>query len=143
MQAEGATQTIDANVIVRFVMLDHPELSTKATRVFETLAAGQVVLECDPVNLAEAVWVLSSHYEIEPRDIAEKLATLVNSEGFRMSDKARYVSALEMYGSGQLRFGDACVCATALEKCDGQLLSFDRKLSRVPGITRSEAVPPS
>ena len=140
MRVEGAILTIDANVILRFILLDHAELSAKATGVFEALAAGEVILECDPVNLAEVVWVLSSHYEIEPRAIAEKLGSLVSSEGFRISDKSRYVNALEMYGSGQCHFGDACACATALEKSDGQLLSFDRKLSRVSGITRSETV---
>lgn len=140
MRAEGALWTIDANVILRHVLLDHPELSAKATRVFDALEAGQVVLECDPVNLAEAVWVLSSHYGLEPRRIGEGLKALISAEGFHMSDKSRYITALDLYAGGRLHFGDACACATALEETDGRLLSFDRKLSDVPGITRAEAV---
>lgn len=37
-------------------------------------------------------------------------------------------------------FGDACACATALLECDGELLSFDQRLSRITGIVRSETV---
>jgi hypothetical protein len=33
-------------------------------------------------------------------------------------------------------FGDACACAAALQRCEGRLVSFDRKLSGVDGISR-------
>lgn len=134
---------VDANVILRFVLGDNPRLSAKARAVFGAMEAGEVVLECDPVNLAEAVWVLASHYKATCGDIAEALLPLLKADGFRMSDKARYVRALELYGEGALRFGDACACATAETDCEGRLISFDRTLSRVAGIERAEAVGPA
>ena len=131
---------VDANVLLRLVLGDHAELSTKAQAVFAAAESGEVTLACDPVNLAEAVWVLSSHYQAPCQDIVEALLPLVKMRGFRVPDKDRYVRALELYGEGRLRFGDACACATAELGARGRLISFDRALSRVPGIERVEAV---
>ena len=138
MPREPVVHAVDANVILRHVLGDDRELSAKAGAVFAAMEAGEVVLECDPVNLAEAVWVLASHYKAERRDIAEALSPLLKAANFRMPDKERYMLALDLYGQGLARFGDACACATALAACEGRLVSFDRKLSRLPGIRRTE-----
>ena len=131
---------IDANVLLRFVLGDHAELSAKAVAAFAAAETGVVVLTCDPVNLAEAVWVLSSHYKASCGEIAEALLPLVKMNGFHIPDKDRYVRALELYGQGALGFGDACACATAEATSEGRLVSFDRALSRMPGIERVETI---
>ena len=131
---------VDANVILRFVLGDDPGLSAKARTVFKAMEDGEVLLSCDPVNLAEAVWVLSSYYKASCADIADALLPLVKAAGFQVPDKDRYVRALELFGQGALRFGDACACATAAVAGGGRLISFDRRLSSVPGIRRIETV---
>jgi predicted nucleic acid-binding protein len=131
---------VDANVILRFVLGDHPELSRKARAVFGAMQAAEVVLACDPVNLAEVVWVLSSHYKASPGRIVDALLPLVKAAGFDLPDKERYLRALALYGQGKLRYADACVCATAEMACGGRLVSFDRALSRVAGVGRVEGV---
>jgi predicted nucleic acid-binding protein len=131
---------VDANVLLRFVLGDHDELSAKSQAVFAAAEAGEVTLACDPVNLAEAIWVLSSHYKASREHIAEALLPLVKMAGLQMPDKGRYVRALELYGQGVLGFGDACACATAEATSEGRLVSFDRALSRAPGIARVEVV---
>jgi predicted nucleic acid-binding protein len=131
---------VDANVILRLVLGDDPHLSAKAEAVFRAMEAGEVTLVCDPVNLAEAVWVLSSYYKASCEDIAGALLPLVKRSGFHVPERDRYARALELYGKGLLRFGDACACATAITACQGRLVSFDRKLSRVLGLERTEAI---
>jgi len=138
-----AAYAVDANVILRLVLGDETDLSAKAKAAFAAAESGAVTLECDPVNLAEAVWVLTSHYKVAPGDIADALLPLVKMRELCLPEKGRYVRALELYGQGQLRFGDACACATAETASQGRLLSFDRALSRVPGIDRVETLPPS
>ena len=133
---------IDANVILRFVLADHPGLFAKAQAIFAAAEAGEVTLHCDPVNLGEVVWVLSSHYKIPCADIADFLSPLLSAVGFMVPDKQRYLRALALYGEGTLRFGDACACAGAKQCCEGRLVSFDRALSKAEGIERVEAVDP-
>ena len=105
---------VDANIILRFVLGDEPGLSAKARTVLKAMEDGDVLLECDPVNLAAAVWVLSSQYKASCAEIAGALLPLVKAAGFRLPEKDRYIQALEFFGQGVLRFGDACACATAI-----------------------------
>jgi predicted nucleic-acid-binding protein len=66
------------------------------------------------------------------------LEPIIKAEGFIVPNKDRYIRALKLYSESVSHFGDACACAAALEDCDGRLLSFDRKLSGVDGIRRTE-----
>ncbi|HOS94449.1 MAG TPA: PIN domain-containing protein [Armatimonadota bacterium] len=129
---------VDANVLLRFLLDDHPELSGKAAAILERMERGGEVLHCDPVTLAEVVWVLGSFYK-QPNDaIARALEPILKAEGLRMPEKARYIRALGLFAHTVASFGDACACAAALEDCQGRLYSFDRKLSEVDGVDRRE-----
>jgi predicted nucleic-acid-binding protein len=105
---------VNANVIPRFVLGDGPGVSAEARAVFKAMEDGEAVLACDPVNLAEVVSVLSAYYKASCADIADVLLPLVKAAGFRLPEKDRCVQALELFGQGALRLGDACACVTAM-----------------------------
>ena len=136
MKAE--TYAIDANVILRHLLGDNEEQSPKARYIFESVEDGRIEVYCDPVNLAEAVWVMMSVYKLPPEAISSELLNLVALENFRMPNKQIYMNALRLFGTNTPHFGDACACAAALEQCDGRLLSFDKKLSGIDGVSRFE-----
>lgn len=138
MRADADVYSIDANVILRFLLGDDPKLYPKAFEIFNGVESGSTVVTCDPVNLAETVWVLKSFYKLTNERILELLVPIVNMEGFRVPDKERYLLALRLFAGGVKSFGDACACAAAIQDCDGRLYSFDVELSWVPGINRSE-----
>ena len=129
---------IDSNVILRYLLGNHQVLSPKAKTVMDQMEDGRLAVMCDPVTLAEVVWVLKSHYGMDPEMICIKVKPLIEARGFLMPDKRMYVRALELYGSVIPHFGDACACASAIEKCEGRVFSFDRDLSKVHGVTRLE-----
>jgi predicted nucleic-acid-binding protein len=133
--------SIDTNVIVRYLVQDDPRLTPKAVAIMEAIQDGRLAATCDPVILGEAVWVLSSVYGLVPERIAEGLIPIIQAPQIDIPNRERYVRALNLYATGVPHFGDACLCATAMERCEGRVLSFDRKLSGVEGITRAESVP--
>jgi predicted nucleic acid-binding protein len=132
--------TIDANVILRYVLADHAQLTARARTLWHALDEGRIRLACDPVTLAEVVWVLSSAHQYPRERISAALIKVFSLEGVEMLGKERYLHALELFAGPVPHFGDACACALALEETEGRLFSFDRKLSSVPGITRAEKV---
>lgn len=138
MSSRPPVVAIDANVILRHLLDDHEELSEKAAGIFQQVETGTLAVHCDPVTLAEVVWVLGRHYRQPNAQIAEALEPVLKSEGFLMPEKGCYVLALELFGRSVRHFGDACACAAALQRCEGRLYSFDRELSAVEGIERSE-----
>jgi predicted nucleic-acid-binding protein len=131
--------SIDANVILRYVMHDDPKLFAKAYAILRAVQSGQTVVTCDPVNLADAIWMLSRDYKLSNQQICDGLEPIFQSEGFLMPDKERYLLAFRLFKEGLKSFGDACICAAALQDCEGRLFSFDVDLSKVPGVTRSES----
>jgi len=132
--------TVDANVIVRYLLADVPELTTKARGILMAVAEGRIVAVCDPVTLAEVVFVLSSVYKLPNAEIGAGLIPLLQMDNLVIAEKDRYIAALRLFAGEVRHFGDACACAAALEDCEGKLLSFDRKLSSVTGVARAEEV---
>ena len=140
MSQSDEVYSIDANIILRYVVGDDPKFFSKAYDILQGVAAGKTTVICDPVNLAEVVWVLRSFYKLSNEQICEGLEPVLNMEGFLIPDKERYLMALRLFAGGMKSFGDACACASALQDCDGRIFSFDEKLSNIPGITRSESL---
>ena len=134
------TYAVDANVMLRYLLRDNEEQWAKADALMHEMENGRLQLLCDPVQLAEIVWVLKSVYGLQREQIANSLVSIVSASSFHVPDKDRYVHALNLYGTSVRDFGDACACAAALEECEGRLLSFDRKLSSVEGISRLEGL---
>lgn len=140
MKDSNNRYALDANVILRYLLQDNEVLSGKASLIIRAIAEGQVIATLDPVNLAEVVWVLRSSYMRTPAEIAEWLLAIIQCDLLQMRNKAHYTQALQIYEEGATSFGDACACAEAVETCDGNLLSFDKALSRIPGVSRHEDV---
>ncbi len=139
MTTARPTYAIDANVILRYLVHDDDKLAAKAVTIMEAVDDGKISVVCDPVTLAEVVWVLSSHYGLPPTRVADGLGPILKADHFLMENKSRYVRAMDLFADCVPHFGDACACAAALEKADGALLSFDRRLSRVEGVKRRES----
>jgi predicted nucleic acid-binding protein len=138
MSSAATRWVLDANVLLRYLLRDDERLAGKARRAFQAVEDGQIEAVLEPVTLAEAVFVMGSVYQVPRGEISEALLSLLQADGVVMAQKARYLAALRLFGGPLAHFGDACACAAALEECEGRLLSFDRKLSAVPGIQRRE-----
>ena len=132
----------DANVLLRYLLRDQQQLAEKARGLFAAVEDGRVEMVLDPVTLAEVVFVMTSAYEVPNLQISDGLVSLLQTDGVVMSDKDRYVRALQLFAGPVRHFGDACACAAALEDSEGRLFSFDRKLSAVEGIDRADTFPP-
>jgi len=140
MTRKSEAVSIDANIILRYLLGDHKDLSVKAANILEGVEACESAVMCDPVNLAEVVWVLSSYYKLPNKEIYRGLEPILKMDGFLIPNKDRYLLALKLFAESVRHFGDACACAGALQECSGKLYSFDAQLSEVSGIKRFESV---
>ena len=79
---------LDANVLLRYILNDHPELSTRAKEIIQNsddvFAPNEVI--------AEVVYVLSSVYKVERGDVEKMLNLLMNDVSF--SDRKAMTLAL-------------------------------------------------
>jgi len=115
---------VDANIVLRYLLNDHAELSPKAAEILEHQ---QVTL---PIEAAcEVVYVLQKVYGVDKRQIQHYFNQLIN-EQLVMIDKADvFLKALACYSRTTFDFVDCLLWAYhVVEQQD--IFTFDEKLHK-------------
>lgn len=114
----------DANIILRYLLNDHEELSTKAEEILEN---NRIILLL-PVA-CEVVFVLQKVYQVERDKIREVLQKLIEDELVFLEKPELLIKALDCYSETRLDFVDCLLWAYSkidLEK----VFTFDQKLNK-------------
>ena len=112
---------IDANVILRYLLNDHPSMSEVAK---ETIISGaQTTAEV----LAEVVYVLKGVYQVDRSTIAETLESLIQE--ISIPNKLVIAYACRLYGNTSLDFVD-CILAGYHHMNGEEIVTFDQKLHK-------------
>lgn len=123
-------RALDANVIIRFLLNDHPSLSEKARSIMASAQKGEYALYIDEVVVAEVVWVLSSFYEIKREGIASRLLAMVSEPWVVNPRKKIILIALNLYRTSSVDYIDAWLAAVSRKKRIS-LETFDIGLRRL------------
>ena len=132
------TYLLDANVILRFLRQDHPEMGVAARALFQAAARGEATLLLDDAIVAEVVYVLQGPYKQDRTAIAAALLALVRRvPAVRVLRSAAVMeAALARYRDHPgVDLADALLAALAKER-GVAIASFDRDLDRFGDITR-------
>ena len=108
-----------------------------ATRATALLASGERLLLADLI-LAECVYVLESFCEVSRERVAELMRAAIALPAIDTVDPTSLLRALEVYEVARLDFAEAYLVAQAEATGVGTIVSFDRSIDRVEGVTRRE-----
>ncbi len=114
---------IDANVILRFLIGDDAEMLVLSR---EVIGSGKAYTL--PAVLAEVVYVLNGHYEVERTTIRDTLKRLLDQVGIEFPEVMK--SALDYYADRKVDFVDAILISGA-RLLKEPVYSFDKKLNRL------------
>jgi predicted nucleic-acid-binding protein len=118
-------QKIDSNVLLRYVLNDHPELSPKARDIID-----HHIVEVPIEVLCEVVYVLSGHYEMDRQSVSVGLKCFFEQTQCTLSHRGAILRALEYFGQNSLDFVD-CVLAGYMEIEKDEIYTFDNKLLKL------------
>ena len=124
---------LDTNVLIRFLLGDHPTLSPEAKAIFQEAQSGKLTLVVSELLIAEAVWVLSSHYKVSKADIVAKLTSVVEMAGILALGKERILDALCRFDRTNCDYIDCYFGALAVEKNLG-VVSFDDDFRKMDDV---------
>jgi predicted nucleic acid-binding protein len=124
---------VDANLILRFLVGDPPEMAEQAARLFQAVEAGQVTLIVDDITVTEVVWVLQSFYKHAPVNIAAAIRDLLLHTGITTDDKDTLLYALSLYETKNVDFADALLAARMQKRRIEAVFSFDNHFDQLPG----------
>lgn len=113
---------IDANVILRYLLGDHPEMSKEARQIIED---GAFTL---PEVLAEVVYVLKGVYQVERTEIGRTLIEFLDEISIDHQDAV--CEALSLFSETSLDFVD-CILIARHQVLGDNVVSFDKKLNRM------------
>jgi predicted nucleic-acid-binding protein len=115
---------VDANIILRYILNDHEELSAKAAEIIEN---NEVTLTIEVA--CEVVFVLQKVYQVERVEIQAILSELLQ-EGLVCLEKPELLlKALDCYAETSFDFVDCLLWA--YHKVDqAMIFTFDQKLKK-------------
>lgn len=102
---------LDTNVLVRFLVRDHPAQFERARRLMKReLGNGEAVL-ISLLVLVETEWVLRSRYQLSKQEIAAALSSLLDSADLTFEDEAAVEEALYAWRECAADFADCLINA--------------------------------
>ncbi len=114
---------IDANIALRYLLDDHPELSLRATQIIDSEV---VVLSMEV--LCEIVYVLSGVYEVPRKEIRDTLQRFSRLPTVIVLEHQTALHALETFAQKKIDFVDAVLLAHHVLAGD-QIKTFDKRLN--------------
>ena len=125
---------IDTNVVVRLVTGDPPAMAEQAAAFLEESTRTGRPLRLDPLVVAEALYVLTSFYELPRGRAVDALRAVVGLPGLRVEQRAAVLRALELHRTTpKLHFVDAWLTAQAEAAGDG-VVTFDAGMAKAAGV---------
>ena len=128
---------LDANVLVRFLVQDHPKQGPAATLLFEKAERREVALHLDGLTVAEAVYVLVGHYGEQRSAVVKVLLAVIQNAGVETAEEEIVTDALRRFAALNVDFPDAWLAARAA-RSGHAVASFDRDLNKFKDIHRHE-----
>jgi len=118
-------QIIDANIILRYVLNDHEELSPKARQIIdENVTVVPIEVLC------EVVYVLSSFYKVERKIIGTELCSFFENTACELPHREAVLMGLELFSERKLDFVD-CILAAYKSVDKAKVYTFDIKLQKL------------
>ena len=124
-------RTVDTNVLVRLITRDDARRAAAADRFIEKGAWVSVLA------LAETMWMLTSVYELKPKELARAIEMLLNHRSLALQYPETVAAALDLFrATPVLGFSDCPMLQ--LVRRDGHLRlgTFDRNLGKIAGRQR-------
>lgn len=130
---------LDTIILLRHILQDQPDHSSRATRLFRAVGSGEVVLHASETVIFEAVYILVKQFGASKQEIAENLQDLLDLPGLLVPNRSALSNALTFWTEhGGLSFADCFHLALAEHWKLEYISTFDQKMDRYPGVSRVE-----
>lgn len=129
---------LDANIILRHLLGDHPEHSSRATAYLKRVEQGEIQVRTADTVIFEVVFTLQRQYHQPKAKIREAILPLIELPGIILPGKRRFRKVFDLYVDLNLSFADAYHAVLMQQGRLNQIVTFDKGFDHVPEIERVE-----
>lgn len=134
-----ALPLLDTNPILRHLLDDHPEHSSRAHNLFARIEAGEERVRTTDTVIFEAAFTLERFYKVPRLEIRETLLDLLQLPGIVLPGKRSYRRVFDLWVQHpRLSFADGYHAALAERLKLPAILTFERGFDSLPNIKRRE-----
>ena len=126
---------IDTNVILRYLLGDHPQFSPKAQAFMFDVSKGVKRAEILDVVMVECIYVMEKYYEIPKSEIVEKLSGILNFSGIVNPDRSEILEALLKYENSNIDIVDCILAASSSP--EKVVMSFDKDMKKLKAVSET------
>lgn len=125
-------QAVDTNVLVRILIDDAS--AVKQTEHARHFAVKAKQLFVPQIVQVEIFWVLESCYKLSKSEIISVFEHLLHNSAFVLQFEIQFEYALKLYTTHNPDFADCLILSASIHE-DCHLVTFDKKLSKLHGVT--------
>ncbi|MCX8009159.1 MAG: type II toxin-antitoxin system VapC family toxin [Patescibacteria group bacterium] len=129
-------ECIDANILLRFLLNDHPTQSQRVKALFETAQKKNKQYWTTHVIIMEVIFVLESYYEIPRSVISESVKKIIGLDCVCIEEPTLVLEALDLYERKHIDFVDAYTAVRMKHRACSTIISFDRDFDKIEWIQR-------
>ena len=129
---------LDTNIILRFILKDHPAYSPKAEAIIEKVDKGEAKVYISWPTILEVVFVLQNSIKLPKKEITKKLLPIFHSENVNLEQKSLLDTIFAYYVDKNISLTDAYNAALMQKKKVKQIYSFDSDFDKFSQIKRLE-----
>lgn len=129
---------LDTNIILRFILQDHPIYSPKAESILNKIDNKEVKVCLSWLVIFEIVFVLQNSHNLKREDITQKLLPILSLENVIFEQKQLLNLTFEYYISKKISLADAYHIVLMNKKKVTEIYSFDRDFDKFPKVKRLE-----
>lgn len=120
---------IDTNIFLRYLVFDETtnSLSIKAKKIIDNIVDKVILGFTNILVISEISYVLEKYYELDKKDVANKIKALVSCENLVIDEKESILASLYIYNDKNVDFEDAYSYIQMLEKGIRNIYTFDLK----------------
>ena len=120
---------LDTNVILRFLLNDHPAHFQRAQAFMTDVISGKITVYIPDSVLAECVYVLLKVYKVPKAKTCEVLTDLISYAGINHLNRDILIHSLQLFAAHNVDVVDAIVHATGKQQ-DWDVFSFNQDMRK-------------
>ncbi len=129
---------LDTNIILRFILRDHPIYSPKSEIIIKKIEKGEVKVYISWPAILEVVFVLQNSLKLPKKEITEKLLPIFHLENVHLEQRGLLDIIFKYYTDKNISLTDAYNAALMQKKKIKQIYSFDEDFDKFPQIEKLE-----
>ena len=121
---------IDTNALLRFLLKDIPEQTSKVRNKFKEAKKGKLEILVPQIVIFEIVYVLSKFYGFSKIRVVEGIETILASTYLTIEDREIFMESIKLYKIQSISFVD-CFSLCKAKHHEISIFTFDKKLKNM------------